>query len=56
MTPVAGLQVHWPGSGQAEGSPCADAGCCLIVVTDATSNTIITTRMTKKVLFFSYCR
>ena len=44
MTPDAGLQVRWPGSGQAEGPPCADAVCCpitiniAIAVTDDISN------------------
>jgi len=41
---MTGLQVRWPGSGQAEGPPCADAVCCpitiniAIAVTDDISN------------------
>ena len=49
------LQVHWSGSGQAEGSPCAYAVCCpiiiIIAVTDDSSNARTTGKM-KSLYFF----
>jgi len=61
MTPVAGLQLHWPGSGQAEGPPCADTVCCpitiniAIAVTDDTSN-VNTTGSSDSVVVTSICQ
>ena len=59
ITPVGALQVHWPGSGQAEGPPCANAGCCpviiiiIIAVTDDSSNARTTGTIKSMYLFIT---
>ena len=65
------LQVHWPGSGRAEGPPCASAGCPVIIiiiiaVTDDSSNArttgtmknmyLLITRIVARVNMCSLCR
>jgi hypothetical protein len=57
ITPVAALQVHWPRSGQAEGPPYANVGCCpiiiIIAVTDDSSNARTTGTMKSMYLFIT---